>query len=59
MFVSNIPDGVSKESIRRLFNNFEELMDVYMATKKDAKKKNFAFVRFKKISREKEMEDKT
>lgn len=56
MFVSNIPDGVSKESIGRLFKNFGDLTDAYMATKKDAKKKNFAFVRFKKFSREKEME---
>ncbi|CAH1431816.1 unnamed protein product [Lactuca virosa] len=58
MSVSNIPDGVNKESVSRLFKNFGELTDVYMATKKDAKKKNFAFVRFKKFSREKEMEAK-
>ncbi|XP_023762270.1 uncharacterized protein LOC111910664 [Lactuca sativa] len=56
MFVSDIPDGVSKEKIRRLFEKFGEITDIYMATKKDVKRKNFAFVRFKKGKGEQEME---
>lgn len=39
MFVSDILDGVSKEKVRRLFEKFEEIIDVYMATKQDVKKK--------------------
>ncbi|CAH1415631.1 unnamed protein product [Lactuca virosa] len=47
---------VNKETIRRLFTKFGELTDVYIATKKDSKMKNFALVRFKKVSRERELE---
>ncbi|CAI9292294.1 unnamed protein product [Lactuca saligna] len=55
MFVSNIPDGVNKETIRKTFNKYGELTDVYMATKTDSKKK-FAFVRFRKVNKEWELE---
>nr|KAJ0202114.1 hypothetical protein LSAT_V11C600309730 [Lactuca sativa] len=34
MFVSNIPDGVSKAALRRIFDGYGELTDVYMATKR-------------------------
>ncbi|CAI9289333.1 unnamed protein product [Lactuca saligna] len=56
MFVSNISDGVNKETIRKTFIKYGELTDVYMATKRDSKKKNFAFIGFRKVSKEWELE---
>ncbi|CAI9280641.1 unnamed protein product [Lactuca saligna] len=57
MFVSNIPDGVSKETIRKIFSNkYGELTDVYMATKKDSIRKNFAFVRYRNVNGDRELE---
>lgn len=56
MFVSNIPDGVSKDTLRKIFIKYGELTDVYMAVKKDSRRKNFAFVRYRKVSKERELE---
>ncbi|KAI3751029.1 hypothetical protein L2E82_22028 [Cichorium intybus] len=47
MFVSNLPEKVSKGELWKVFGKFGELSDVYIAQKKDANKRNFAFVRFK------------
>lgn len=49
MFVSNLPPEVRKKSLTMTFAKFGEVVDVYIATKKDAKKKCFVFVRFKKV----------
>lgn len=38
------------------FAKFGEVVDVYIATKKDARKKTFAFVRIKKMTYEYELE---
>ncbi|XP_023761138.1 polyadenylate-binding protein, cytoplasmic and nuclear-like [Lactuca sativa] len=56
MFVSNVPDGVNKETIRKTFSTYGEITNVYMATKRDSKKKNFAFVRFRKVNKEWDLE---
>ncbi|KAI3523443.1 hypothetical protein L1887_01581 [Cichorium endivia] len=48
MFVANISDGVRKSELWKTFGKYGEIADVYIAGKKDANKKNFAFVRFKK-----------
>lgn len=49
MFVSNLPLNANKGELWRLFGNFGELSDVYIAQKKDANRRNFAFIRFKNV----------
>lgn len=49
MFVTNLPNGTSKETLKKIFSKFGCIVDVYIATKKDSKKKNFAFVRCKEV----------
>ncbi|CAH1448321.1 unnamed protein product [Lactuca virosa] len=57
MFVSNLPPEVNKKSLAKMFAKFGAVVDVYIATKKDAKKKCFAFVRFKKVGDEQRLEN--
>lgn len=52
MFVSNLPPKARKESLKKIFAKFGEVVDVYMAMKKDVNKKAFAFVRFRKAKDE-------
>ncbi|KAI3513160.1 hypothetical protein L1887_20487 [Cichorium endivia] len=56
MFVSNLPDWAKKDVVKKIFQKFGVVVDVYMAVKKDSSKKNFAFVRFKKVSNEEQLE---
>ncbi|CAI9295733.1 unnamed protein product [Lactuca saligna] len=49
MFVSNLPMNANKGDLWRLFGNFGELSNVYIAQKKDANRRNFAFIRFKNV----------
>ncbi|KAI3781791.1 hypothetical protein L2E82_11815 [Cichorium intybus] len=46
IFVGNIPDGVSKQDLRVLFERYGRIVDIYQATKKDRNGSNFAFIRF-------------
>ncbi|CAI9269663.1 unnamed protein product [Lactuca saligna] len=43
MFVSNLPMEIRKNSLAMTFAKFGEVVDVYIPTKKDVKKKYFAF----------------
>lgn len=52
MFVMNLPPKIRKESLKKLFMRFGDVVDVYMAIKRDANRKYFAFVRFKKVDDE-------
>ncbi|KAI3722057.1 hypothetical protein L2E82_33081 [Cichorium intybus] len=56
MYVSNIPDGATKPILTKTFAKYGEVVDVYMALKKDATKKNFGFVRFGRVTCEAELE---
>ncbi|CAH1418998.1 unnamed protein product [Lactuca virosa] len=57
MVITNIPDGSSKEEIERMFQNHSDVRDVYMETKKDSSRQNFAFVRFGGIADERRFEE--
>ncbi|KAI3740035.1 hypothetical protein L2E82_30452 [Cichorium intybus] len=46
LFVSNIPNGVSKQELKAIFEKFGRVVDVYQAMKKDRNGSNFAFIRF-------------
>ncbi|CAH1414350.1 unnamed protein product [Lactuca virosa] len=48
--------GLGKETIKKIFSGYGDISDVYMATKKDIHRKNFAFVRFKGVDDEMRLE---
>ncbi|CAI9261945.1 unnamed protein product [Lactuca saligna] len=56
MFVSNFPDGARKENIKKIFSRYGDISDVYMVTKKDIHRKNFASVSFKGVDDEMRLE---
>lgn len=56
MFVSNLPPEVKKETLKNVFSKHGEVVDVYIALKKDVNRKTFAFVRFKRVDDEIELE---
>lgn len=56
MFMSNFPLVARKYILKKFFEQFREVVDVYMAMKVGVNKKAFAFVRFKKIGDEQELE---
>ncbi|CAH1425604.1 unnamed protein product [Lactuca virosa] len=56
MFVTNLPDGTRKETVKKIFSRYGSISDIYMATKKDSNKKNFAFVRFKGVQDKMQLE---
>ncbi|KAL4587568.1 hypothetical protein LXL04_000440 [Taraxacum kok-saghyz] len=45
-YVAGMSNGAMKSDIRRCFEGFGELVDVFMGKKKDTSGKNFAFVKF-------------
>lgn len=57
MFVSNIPQETRIESLKSFFTKYGDVVDVYVATKKDVNKKSFAFVRFKTMGDERRFEE--
>ncbi|CAI9273152.1 unnamed protein product [Lactuca saligna] len=56
MFVSNLPPEVNMETLKNVFSKHGEVVDVYMALKKDVNRKTFSFVRFKRVDDEIELE---
>ncbi|CAI9303089.1 unnamed protein product [Lactuca saligna] len=56
MFVTNLPDGSRKETVKKLFSRHGIISDVYMATKKDSNIFFFAFFRFKEVKDEMQLE---
>lgn len=44
--------GFVRRLLRRFFSRYGDISDVYMGTKKDVHRKNFAFVRFKGVDDE-------
>ncbi|CAI9302240.1 unnamed protein product [Lactuca saligna] len=46
MFVTNLPEGLRPEELRRPFEKFGKINDIYLAKKKDLKRRCFAFVRY-------------
>ncbi|CAI9284729.1 unnamed protein product [Lactuca saligna] len=57
LFVSNIPHETRIESLKSFFTKYGEVVDVYVAAKKDVNKKSFAFVRFKATGDERRLEE--
>ncbi|CAH1449611.1 unnamed protein product [Lactuca virosa] len=57
-YVAGFPDGTRKEELRKPFDRFGKVVDVYFGLKKDYHKKNFAFVRYVNIADAKELENK-
>ncbi|CAH1412999.1 unnamed protein product [Lactuca virosa] len=48
-YATNIPDGANCNKLREVFMEYGEVVDIYIARKKDASGSNFAFIRFKVI----------
>ncbi|KAL4580367.1 hypothetical protein LXL04_016558 [Taraxacum kok-saghyz] len=48
-YVAGMPTGVKKVDIRRSFEGFGDLVDIFMGKKKDAAGMNFAFVKFNNV----------
>ncbi|KAL4592057.1 hypothetical protein LXL04_005037 [Taraxacum kok-saghyz] len=48
-YVAGVPTGVKKVDIRRCFEGFGDLVDMFMGKKKDAVGMNFAFVKFNNV----------
>lgn len=57
MFVSNLLQETRIDALKSIFAKYGEVVDVYVATKKDVNKKSFAFVRFKKMQDERKFEE--
>ncbi|CAH1450968.1 unnamed protein product [Lactuca virosa] len=57
-FVSNIPNGTTKEEFRRIFKTFGTLSDVYFGGRKGKNGKNFGFIRFENVTDKKLLESK-
>ncbi|KAI3500438.1 hypothetical protein L1887_36259 [Cichorium endivia] len=57
-FVSNFTDGTKKEELWKSFDKFGKVIDVYMALKKTRNGFNYAFVGFKDVFDEEDMERK-
>ncbi|CAH1412514.1 unnamed protein product [Lactuca virosa] len=58
IYVAGFHGGTKKSELWSLFSKHGHVADVYMGNKRDNKKMNFAFVRFKGVGDEKELEDK-
>ncbi|CAI9280178.1 unnamed protein product [Lactuca saligna] len=56
MLVSNFPSAARKDILKRIFEKFGSVVDIYMTRKMGANRKTFAFVRFKKTGDEQELE---
>ncbi|KAL4584306.1 hypothetical protein LXL04_008902 [Taraxacum kok-saghyz] len=56
-FVAGFPGGTTKEALKIPFEKFGQVVDVYLGRRKDFHRKNFAFVRFKGVMDEKDMEE--
>ncbi|KAL4581815.1 hypothetical protein LXL04_006346 [Taraxacum kok-saghyz] len=48
-YVSGMTTGVKKDDIRKCFERYGDLVDVFIGKKKDAAGKNFAFVKFHNV----------
>ncbi|CAH1451513.1 unnamed protein product [Lactuca virosa] len=55
-FVSNIPNGATKDEFRRIFKPFGTISDIYFAVRKGKNGKNFGFIRFAGVKDKKLME---
>ncbi|KAD5961359.1 hypothetical protein E3N88_12832 [Mikania micrantha] len=55
-FVSNLPSECSSKELREAFQEFGEVVDAYVAMKKDKSGSYFGFVRFPPLENVKEME---
>ena len=55
-FVSNLPSDVNKLKIRRAFEEFGKIVDIYIGGKKDKSGSIFGFVRFAGVSNAKSLE---
>ncbi|CAH1439556.1 unnamed protein product, partial [Lactuca virosa] len=44
-YATNIPDGANCNKLREVFMEYGEVVDIYIARKKDASGSNFAFIR--------------
>ncbi|CAH1427404.1 unnamed protein product [Lactuca virosa] len=58
IYVEGFHGGTNKSELWSLFSDYGQVANVYMGGKRDSKKMNFAFVRFKGVKDEKEMEIK-
>ncbi|KAI3690974.1 hypothetical protein L2E82_49187 [Cichorium intybus] len=56
-YVSNLPNGVNKLKIKRAFEPFGKIVDVYTGGKRDKSGSIFAFVRFEGVGDAKALED--
>ncbi|KAL4560392.1 hypothetical protein LXL04_032542 [Taraxacum kok-saghyz] len=55
-YVAGMSNGTMKNDIRRCFEGFGELVDVFMGKKKDTSENNFAFVKFINVQNTAELE---
>ena len=57
MFVTNLPEGLRTEELRRPFAKHWTIGDIYLAKKKDSKRRCFAFVSYSGVRDVLKLED--
>ncbi|CAH1425847.1 unnamed protein product [Lactuca virosa] len=57
-FVSNIPNGATKEEFRKTFSRFGTITDIYFGGRKGKNGKNYGFIRFTGVHDIKDLETK-
>ncbi|KAL4585345.1 hypothetical protein LXL04_009963 [Taraxacum kok-saghyz] len=56
-FVTNIPEATTKEEIRRSFNSFGDIADIFMGLRRGKNGLNYAFVKFRAVEDSKRLEE--
>ncbi|KAL4576222.1 hypothetical protein LXL04_012313 [Taraxacum kok-saghyz] len=56
-YVTGFPDGTRKEELRKPFGVHGNVVDIYFGGRKDAQRKNYAFIRYKGIEDAKKLEE--
>lgn len=57
-YVAGFQDGTSKVDLRRVYDRFGQVLDIYISGKKNQRKHNFAFIRFKGVKDTRTLEAK-
>ncbi|KAI3516315.1 hypothetical protein L1887_15229 [Cichorium endivia] len=55
-FVSGFPNGINGAEMKKEFQGFGQVVDVFFSRRKDSNQRNFAFIRFAGLKNAKEME---
>lgn len=58
VYVAGFQNGTMKSELWKIFAKHGMVVDVYLGRKKDTKRQNFAFFRFKRVADERKLEEK-